>query len=282
MDLHQVDRRVGLDRESFKQEYLDTCRPVVFTDLMDTWPAKTKWSIDYLKTNYGHIRVPIYSENYRKPGKKYLEPDKNLPFREYLQMLESGPTKYRLFLFNIFRHAPAMCKDFTIPTITNGFYKEFPFMFFGGQGSSVDLHYDIDMSHVFLNQFHGRKRVVLFAPEESRHLYQMPFSVASYVDINHPDYQVYPALRKVTGFETILEPGETIFMPSGYWHYIEYIDGGYSMALRCSNSYAQRAKGLLNIAKMFVVDKGMNKLMGENWRTMKAEIAKRRAEGELV
>ena len=282
MDLKQVDRRTGLTRASFKAEYLDPRQPVVFTDLMDSWPARKKWSIDHLKANYGHIKVPVYSENYSKPGKHYMEPDKVLPFREYLEMLESGPTRYRLFLFNIFRHAPSMCQDFSIPNIMDGFYSDFPFMFFGGQGSSVALHYDIDLAHVFLNQFHGRKRVVLFSPDESRHLYHHPFTVASYVDINHPDYKAYPALRKVKGFETILEPGETLYMPSGYWHYIEYTDGGYSMSLRANNSYTLRAKGLLNIARLFVVDKGMNRLMGESWRTMKAEIARRRAEAELV
>ncbi|MCO6486473.1 MAG: cupin-like domain-containing protein [Saprospiraceae bacterium] len=278
MELKAVDRRTGLTRESFKAEYLDTRRPVVFTDLMQDWPARTKWSIGYLKEKYGHIQVPVYSENYSKPGKGYMAPDKVIPFREYLQLLEAGPCSWRLFLFNIFRHAPSMCEDFRIPTIMDGFYREFPFMFFGGQGSRVALHFDIDLAHVFLNQIHGRKRVVLFSPEQSRLLYHHPFTVASYIDVNNPDYDKYPALRKVHGFETILEPGETIFMPCGYWHYIEYTDGGYSMALRANESYVRRAKGALNIARHFVVDKGMNKLMGTSWREMKAEIARRRAE----
>lgn len=165
-----------------------------------------------------------------------------------------------------------------MPSIMDGFIKEFPFMFFGGQGSKVALHYDIDLSHVFLNQFHGRKRVVLFSPEQSKYIYQHPFTVASYVDVNNPDYEKYPALRKVQGFETILNPGETIFMPSGYWHYIEYTDGGYSMSVRANESYVRRAKGLWNIARHYVVDKGMNKIMGDDWRKMKEEMAKRRAE----
>lgn len=278
MELKAVDRRTGLTRESFKAEYLDPRRPVVFTDLMQEWPARTKWSIGYLKEHYGHIQVPVYSENYSKPGKGYMAPDKVIPFREYLELLEAGPCSYRLFLFNIFRHAPSMCGDFRIPTIMDGFYREFPFMFFGGKGSRVALHFDIDLAHVFLNQIHGRKRVVLFSPEQSRLLYHHPFTVASYIDVNNPDYDKYPALRRVHGYETILEPGETIFMPCGYWHYIEYTDGGYSMALRANESYVRRAKGAFNIARHFVVDKGMNKLMGTSWREMKAEIARRRAE----
>ncbi len=278
LTLQPVDRRTGLTREAFADEYLQPSKPVVFTDLMDAWPAKTKWTIEFFKEHYGYLQVPVVSNNYSKPGKGYMTPDMIIPLREYLERLEQGPTDLRLFLFNIFRHVPELIKDFFIPSIMDGFIKEFPFMFFGGEGSKVALHYDIDLSHVFLNQFHGRKRVVLFPPGQSKYLYQHPFTVASYVDVNNPDYEKYPALRKVCGYETILHPGETIFMPAGFWHYIEYTDGGYSMSLRANESYVRRARGLWNIARHYVVDKGMNKIMGDDWRKIKEGMAKRRAE----
>ncbi len=282
LQLKPVDKRSGLTRETFANEYLLPAKPVVFKDLIDAWPAKTKWSIEFFKDKYGHIEVPVVSNNYSKPGKGYMTPDMVVPLREYLEKIEQGPTDLRLFLFNIFVHAPELRQDFFIPSIMDGFIREFPFMFFGGKSSKVALHYDIDLSHVFLNQFHGRKRIVLFAPDQSKYIYQHPFTVASYVDVNNPDYEKYPALRKVVGYETMLEPGETIFMPSGYWHYIEYTDGGYSMSLRANESYVRRAKGLLNIARHYVVDRGLNKIMGDDWRKMKEEMAKRRAEEMLV
>lgn len=282
LTLQPIEKRSGLTREIFAKEYLLPAKPVVFTDLMDSWPAKTKWTIEYFKEKYGDLKVPVVSNNYSKPGKGYMTPDTVIPLHEYLEKLEAGPTDLRLFLFNIFRHAPDLVHDFSMPTIMDGFIREFPFMFFGGEGSKVALHYDIDLSHVFLNQFHGRKRVVLFPPEQSKNIYQLPFTVASYIDVNNPDYDKYPALRKVQGMETILNPGETIFMPSGFWHYIEYMDGGYSMSLRANESYVRRARGLFNIARMYVVDKGMNKIMGNDWRKIKEGLAKRRAEEVLL
>lgn len=282
LSLKTVDRRTGLTREAFAEEYLKPRIPVVFTDLMDVWPAKEKWTIEFFKDVYGGLQVPVFSANYSKPGRGYMTPDRIIPFKEYLSFIESGPTDLRMFLFNIFRHAPELCNDFSIPTIMDGFYRDYPFMFFGGQGSKVALHYDIDLSHVFLNQFHGRKRVVLFPPERSRQIYQHPFTVASYVDINNPDYDKFPALRQVQGYECIIQPGDTIFMPSGYWHYIEYTDGGYSIALRANESYVRRVKGLWNIARHYVVDKSLNRLMGEDWRRMKEGMARRRAEETAV
>lgn len=282
LTLKPIERRSGLTKETFTKEYLKPLKPVIFTDLMDAWPAKEKWTVDYFKSAHGNLQVPVFSNKVSNPGKGYMTHDRIIPLREYLDIIEAGPTDLRIFLFNIFRHVPELCNDFSSPTIMDGFYRDFPFMFFGGQGSKVALHYDIDLAHVFLNQFHGRKRVVLFPPELSKYMYQHPFTVASYIDVNNPDYEKYPALKSVWGYECTLEPGETIFMPSGHWHYIEYTDGGYSIALRANESYARRAKGLWNITKHYIVDKGMNRLMGEDWRKIKEDMAKRRAESSLV
>lgn len=282
LSFKQIERRTGLTRETFAQEYLSQSKPVIFTDLIDAWPAKRKWTIEYFKDDLGDLMVPVYSADVSKPGKNYMSPDRTIPFREYLEILEQGPTDLRMFLFNIFRHAPELCDDFITPDIMDGFIDSFPYMFFGGQGSNVALHYDIDLSHVFLNQLHGRKRVVLFSPEQSKNLYHHPFTVASYINVNSPDYKEFPALENAWGYDCILQPGETLFMPSAHWHYIEYIDGGYSISLRSNESYVRRAKGLFNIARHYVVDKSMNRLMGPNWRKVKAGMAKRRAKENIV
>jgi len=278
LELVPVERRSGLTREIFAREYLWPMKPVVFTDLTAGWPARERWTIGHFKEKYGHLRVPVVSKNYSKPGRGYMTPDRVIPFGEFLEILESGPNDLRIFLWNIFRAAPELRQDFRIPTIMDGFVDELPFLFFGGEGSHVALHYDIDMSHVFLNQIHGRKRVVLFPHDQSRNLYQHPFTVASYVDLNQPDYAKYPALARAKGYEVVLQPGESIFMPSGYWHYIEYTDGGYSISLRSFDSIPARMRGLANIARHFVVDKGMNRLIGPSWRRMKERMAERRAD----
>ncbi len=278
LTLIPIEKKAGLTREQFASDHLEPSKPVVFTDLMHNWAAKENWTIDNLIAKYGQLEVPVVTPNYSKPGKGYMEPEMYMSFGEYLTLLARGPMPYRIFLWNIFKYAPEMCADFEIPNIMDGFFRDFPFMFFGGQGSITPMHYDIDMSHVFLNQLHGRKRVVLFAPDQSKYLYHHPYTVASYVNVNQPDYDRFPAFSRATGYEVILNPGETVFIPSGFWHYIEYTDGGYSIALRANESYVRRAKGAISIAKHYVVDKGMNRVFGSRWREMKEFLAQRRAE----
>lgn len=281
LTLQPVPKKTGLTRATFAAQHLNPMLPVVFTDFTKGWAGREKWTTEFFKKHYGHLEVPVTSPNYSKPGKGYMAPDTTMSFGEYLTLLDRGPMEYRIFLWNLFKHAPELVADFNYPNIMDGFIQDFPFMFFGGQGSVTAMHYDIDMSHVFLNQLHGRKRVVVFSPEQSPYLYHLPYSVASYVDINKPDYERFPALAKAKGWETILYPGETIFIPSGYWHYIEYTDGGYSIALRSNPSLITRAQGAINIAKHYVVDKGMNRIMGKRWLQMKEKMAFKRAEAVL-
>lgn len=277
--LHPIERRSHLTSEEFEKEYLQPLKPVILTDLTSSWSAKEKWSFDFFKTKYGDIEVPVFSSNSSKSGDNYMAPDLKIPLRQYIESIEEDKSDYRLFLFNMIKEIPELSKDYQLPEhLMSGWLREYPFMFFGSKGSKVPLHYDIDLAHIFLSQFHGQKRFVLFPNEMSKKLYRHPFTVASYVDVNNPDYDRFPALRNVWGYETYLQPGETIFMPSGYWHYIEYTETSFSMNQRANESFFRKAKGIANIARHFVVDKGMNRLFGEDWKEMKTRLAKKRAE----
>lgn len=282
MRLIEVEKVANLDKDTFKEQYLDPQLPVVFTDLISDWPAIHSWTIEHLKSKYGTLQVPIYSNTIISLNKGHLSPNKTMPFGDYLDMISgSEPCELRLFLFNLFKYAPELKDDYKLPGIMDGFYNDFPFLFFGGKSSKVALHYDLDMSHVFLNQISGRKRVILFPPDQSKKIYQLPFTVASNINVNKPDYAKHPALKNVNGYEVILNPGETLFIPTGFWHYMEYLNGGYSISLRANESLKRRLKGAANIAKHYLVDKSMKKLLGKEWQNIKNKLAEKRANAAI-
>lgn len=282
MRLQPIEKRSGLTPEEFREEYLLPKRPVVFTDLVKDWPATEKWTFDWFRKNYGHLEVPLYGNDFHESGKYYMTSKRKMKFGDYLSLIEKGPTELRMFLYNIFEHAPELAKDFSMPDIMNGWNKRYYFMFFGGEGSTVNLHYDIDCSHVFLTQFQTRKRVYLFPHEQGKFLYHEPFTVKSQMDVNNPDFSRYPAFKHAEGFRTILEHGETLFMPSRYWHHIDYIEGGFSLALRSYTDWQMRLNALENIATHFVVDKGLNRVLGNKWHHWKKEKARARAEKAMA
>ncbi len=276
MNLQPIERRTGLSRREFEEEYLKKDKPVIFTDLVKDWPAVNKWTFDFFQKEYGHIEVPIYDNSFRKAGKDYLTPKQTMKFGDYLELIQNEPTELRMFLFNMFKHAPELANNISFPRITDG-WLNLPLMFFGGEGSKVDLHYDLDCANVFLTQFQTRKKVILFAPDQSPYLYQHPFTVQSSVMLDNPDYEKHPALALADGYEDVISHGETLFMPSLWWHYIYYLDGGFSISLRTHNAYT-RMRGAWNVSRHFLVDKSMNMLLGNRWSSIKENMAQRKAE----
>lgn len=276
MKLGSVDRRTGLTKEEFLEEYEKKGRPVIFTDLVNDWPAKDKWTFDFLIKTYGHLDVPLFDNSFREAGKDYLVSKQSMKFGDYLELIQTEPTELRMFLYNIFKHAPELVNDIKIPTITKGFLKSLPLMFFGGQGSKVDLHYDLDCASIFITQFQKPKKIILFAPDQSPYLYKHPFTVQSSIKLDNPDYSQHPALALAEGYDIDLQHGETLYMPSHYWHYMYYTVGSFSLSLRSHTNYT-KVKGALSVAQHFVVDKSMNMILGEKWSNLKENMAQKKA-----
>jgi hypothetical protein len=278
MKLLPIERRSGLGRDEFIANYLKPKRSVVFTDLAKDWPAIRKWTFEFLKQHYGHLDVPIVGPDFYKPGPNYMKSHLTMKFGEYLDLIRKGPTEYRVFLWNIFDHARELVHDVRTPSICDGWLDKYPFMFFGGAGAVTSLHYDIDCSNVFHTHFRTRKHVVLFDQRQNSNLYRHPFTVHSPVNPLKPDYQRFPASERAVGCETMLTHGETLFIPSLWWHHIVYLDGGFAISLRSNDNFLTRARGLWNILCHFVVDKGMNAVWGNGWTKWKERQAAKRAE----
>jgi hypothetical protein len=204
-------------------------------------------------------------------------------------MISAGPAGWRIFLFNIFDHAPQLVQDFSWPDhLMKGFVKKFPMLFVGGASSITHMHFDIDLSHILHTQFIGRKKVLLFPYQEQHKLYRKPFEVLSMADFSHygengsPDYGRFPALKLAQGYEVILNHGDTLFMPAGYWHHMEYLDSGFAMSLRALQATVTgKLKGAWNLFGMRNIDSLMKKTAPKWWYDYKVEKVLKAAEKEM-
>lgn len=285
MKLKPVDVVDEISKEEFTEKYLKPHKPVVLRNFAKNWAAKDKWTYDYLKEIAGKEKVKLYGRWLdNEPTRIEMPPVKEVPFGEYLDLLQSGQkSDLRIFLFNLFKLRPELLKDFDFPEgIHDEFLKDFPYMFFGAAGSDVRLHYDIDFSHVFITQFGGTKRITLFDQDQSEFLYKLPLTTHSGADLQNPDYEKYPALKLAEGWQVDLKHGETLFMPSGIWHYIQYIDGSFSLSLRAlADSNIDKLKGAYNVFIVRKLDEYLNKFYGNKWGDYKLKKAIKRA-NELV
>ncbi|TRZ45359.1 cupin-like domain-containing protein [Robertkochia solimangrovi] len=276
MNVRLVDKVSNISKREFHEKYLSANRPVILKDLAKDWKATNKWTFDFFRKTYGHWEIPMYDKSYHNPGNGYMKPVTYKKFSDYLDIIENEPCKLRFHNFQIMKRAPELSQDYSTPEIMDGFFK-FALMFFGGKGSALNLHYDIDCSNVFLTHFQTIKEVYLFPPEEAKYLYQLPFTNHAHVDVLKPDWEEFPAFKYTHCYKAEIHHGETLFIPRLWWHYVYYSEGGFSLALRANESLSSRARGLWNIVRLFTVDTGMNFLAGHRWKDYKDNKARANA-----
>ena len=290
MQLESVDTVENISPGDFKKNYYEPMKPLVITGLAKQWPAYTKWTWDYFKEIVGNQKVALYNNVKSDAYTPINTADDYKTFGEYVDMIKKGPAGWRIFLFNIFDHAPQLIEDFTWPEdLMKGYVKKYPMLFTGGQTSITHMHFDIDLSHILHTQFTGRKKVLLFRHEEQHKLYRKPYEVLSLADFSNygedsgnPDYEKFPALRYAKGYELILNHGDTLFMPAGYWHHMEYLDSGFAMSLRAlQHSLSGKAKGAWNLFGMRSIDTVMKKTAPQWWYNYKIKTIEKLADLEL-
>ena len=288
MQLQAIDKVASISPEDFKINYYDKMRPLIITDLSKQWPAYKNWNWDYFIDKVGNKEVGVYNNVKSDSYTPINTADAYMKFGEYLQKVKAGPLDLRIFLFNIFQHAPQITGDFSWPDeLMTGFVKKYPMLFVGGQGSVTHMHFDIDMSHILHTQFMGRKRVLLFPHEEQIKLYRKPWevlSLANYANYSQDfDYENFPAVKLAKGYEVILTHGDTLFMPAGYWHHMEYIDSGFAMSLRAmQGDLGGKINGLWKLFGMRSIDTLMKKTAPKWWYNRKKEQLMQNASQEIL
>ncbi|WP_209402639.1 cupin-like domain-containing protein [Pseudozobellia sp. WGM2] len=279
-----VTRIENISRKDFIENFYKPQKPVLITGLTKDWPAYEKWKLSYIQERAGDQIVPLYNNEPAKDKQSVYAPVKEMKLYDYVELLKTEPTDLRIFFYNILKEMPELIKDFDYPDIGLKFFKKLPALFFGGGKSKVFMHYDIDLPDSMHFHFNGDKEVTLFSPEQSQYLYKVPFSIHNIeaIDMDRPDFEKYPALKYAEGIKAQMKHGDALYMPSGYWHSIRYLNGGFSMTLRALPRKPSRfANMLYNVMIMRHIDNLTRKYAGQKWLDYKDKWAIKRTERNL-
>lgn len=232
----EVEVRDGVSRTEFLEEYYSANLPVVLTDVTHDWSAIERWSPAHLAKVIGAEQVEVMTE---REGDADFEVNSvrhisTMPFDEYVRYVTGSEWSNDRYLVanNHFLERPAaapLWSDFQIdqryfdPARTSGAV----FLWFGPAGTVTPLHHDV--VNVMLVQVYGRKLVRLISPLETHCVYN-DVGVFSKVDPTAPDLDAFPRYAQVRPFHVLLEPGQALFIPVGWWHHVTALDTSMSLS----------------------------------------------------
>ena len=228
---------------AFQRRFMLEQRPVILTDFMDARPIRRVTTPRMASAALGHVPLALQADYQRgsfapllgRQPKRLLkelleEPPVRRPFPkycsldQYLDLLRRVPETTALCLE---QPSPAEMQEFApIPDYCrqndpSGADTIDSHLFVANRGALARLHFDLDHRHNLLYQVFGVKRVTLFPPTMSRLL--NPHGNSSLLTLqNIPDAERLRLLKFAGGYDSVLQPGETLYIPTLWWHCLEY------------------------------------------------------------
>lgn len=101
----------------------------------------------------------------------------------------------------------------------------------GTRGAHTPCHQD-SFGCNLVAQVMGHKRWTLFPPQENLYATRIPYeesSIYSKVDFTNIDVGKFPKLHCTSPYVVQLEPGDVLFVPKHWWHFVESLDTSISI-----------------------------------------------------
>jgi hypothetical protein len=217
-----VERRKKPRAAEFFARYWANNEPVVFTDAAKGWRL---WTPEDMKREVGDVVVrvtegregdPRYDENFRKHLRKTTVArfvDRVLAAGETndFYLVANGKAMDQPGMERLLRRVVVDPEYFDPEALRGG-----TSLWLGPKGTVTPLHHDT--TNILFFQIHGRKELLLAPPHEptltdrARGFYVDDPGGASFARV-------------------VLEPGEALFLPAGWWHRVQSLDVSISFSL---------------------------------------------------
>ncbi len=211
--------------------------PFLITGLVNRWPLSAL-TPQILRDRYSDLAVRARVGDYINTA---FAPDRamqDMSMLEYLDLVATNAHDLPPYLGNLeLRELNSLCHW---PTY---FGKMGPPRFWiGPAGTVTPLHCDYD-DNMFA-QIWGTKRIFLSPPHHDEFLYPREANAilhGSPFDPEAPDFDKFPLARHATMIECVVNPGELLYVPAGWYHQVRALTFSLS-----SNRWARAMPFALN------------------------------------
>lgn len=244
-DFKTIPEYQNLTAKQFFDEVVSEQQPVVLRGFVNHWPmvaAANKSSdefIQYLSKFYNGTKVTIsaappsadkrFFYNDELTGFTFVSAQERLDL--FLQRLsELSKTKTPGPALSVQSALTGEILPGLIKNNASDFFPDInPRLWLGNEGV-VDTHYD--GTDNIACTVAGRKRFILFAPDQTSNLYPGPLEFTpagvpvSLVNLRQPDFKRYPRFKTAlqNAYCVELAPGDALYIPMLWWHYVESLD----------------------------------------------------------
>lgn len=234
-----LPKQSNISPEKFYSDYFYANRPVVLTGLMEDWEALKLWTPDYFREQFGAVEVEINADRNTDPKYEpnFTQHNRKMLMKDYIQLLTEGSETNDYYIAGrnkllkrqefqiLWDHFQVPDKILNSSTIRD----QEPNFWFGPKGTITPLHHDL--MNILLGQVYGKKLVKLIHPYYIDHLYR-EHNYYSAVELESIDYNHFPLMQQVPIIEVVLEPGDFVLIPIGWWHWVKSLEVSISLSFR--------------------------------------------------
>ena len=229
----EIERVERPSSEEFRLRYDIPMKPLVITGALDEWKAMSEWSHEWFREKYGGMSVSL-SCNPRHTSKVV-----EMKLSDYIDRILSGADGGLYMNQCPANHFPGLTDYYEVPGYCNPERMLDRVLWLGPAGTVLAFHKDNRHPYDWINnifvQIRGRKRVVLASPEQDSFMYQRTRETSDYwysyiEDPDTVDLSKYPLFQKAALLQTVVNPGEILFIPANYWHWVRALDKSISMS----------------------------------------------------
>lgn len=210
-----VPRMGMLDAAAFRMHAAKGL-PFVITGLVGKWPLSAL-TPQTLRERFGELHVRARVGDYVNTA---FAPDRamqDMSLLAYLELVANHTQELPPYLGNLeLRELNALCHW---PAYFNKMGP--PRFWLGPSGTVTPLHCDYD-DNIFA-QIWGSKRIFLSPPHHDEFLYPREANAilfGSPFDPEAPDFEKFPLARQAAMIECIMQPGELLYVPAGWYHQV--------------------------------------------------------------
>ncbi len=226
-----VERLPFLSATRFHSEYLDV-KPVVISEMTANWPARTTFTPERFHDELGNVELTVrrYAED---SDESFLVQTahmrKLVTMRDWIDAARASDPEVKTWSVResseLFHHVPQLASELDFGGLFPRGHKRYEhYLWLGPPGYTTGLHTD-EVAVNLLAHFVGHKTVTFFDPSQTDYLYpetreSVHDGMYSAVNILAPDYDKHPLFAKATALTVDLAPGDLLYVPCGWWHWV--------------------------------------------------------------